>query len=90
VGISGSEQTFPKLARLQRAHIVARFGPMFTLPPLERDNREEQMKQQTDEIMCRIAALLPESYRGFYADHPRLKELLDEQSGLAESRVALV
>jgi hypothetical protein len=26
--------------------------------------------------MCRIAALLPERYRGIYADHPRLKELL--------------
>jgi hypothetical protein len=26
--------------------------------------------------MCRIAALLPEENRGYYADHPRLKELL--------------
>jgi hypothetical protein len=26
--------------------------------------------------MCRIAAILPEKYRGFYAEHPRLKELL--------------
>jgi 1-acyl-sn-glycerol-3-phosphate acyltransferase len=34
------------------------------------------MRQVTDEIMCQIAALLPESYRGVYADHPRLKELL--------------
>jgi 1-acyl-sn-glycerol-3-phosphate acyltransferase len=30
----------------------------------------------TDEIMCRIAALLPPAYRGVYSDHPRLKELL--------------
>jgi len=29
--------------------------------------------------MCRIAALLPEQYRGVYADHPRLKELLQKQ-----------
>jgi hypothetical protein len=29
--------------------------------------------------MCRIAAMLPESYRGVYADHPRLKELLAGQ-----------
>jgi hypothetical protein len=28
--------------------------------------------------MCRIAALLPEELRGFYADHPRLQELLSE------------
>jgi 1-acyl-sn-glycerol-3-phosphate acyltransferase len=36
------------------------------------------LKQYTDEIMCRIAALLPERYRGVYAEHPRLKELLAE------------
>jgi 1-acyl-sn-glycerol-3-phosphate acyltransferase len=36
------------------------------------------MKQYTDEIMCHIAALLPESYRGFYAEHPKLKELLQQ------------
>jgi hypothetical protein len=29
--------------------------------------------------MCRIAAMLPERNRGYYADHPRLKELLAEQ-----------
>jgi hypothetical protein len=28
--------------------------------------------------MCRIAALLPEKYRGFYVGHPRLAELLAE------------
>ena len=35
-------------------------------------------EEYTDEIMCRIAAMLPPSYRGVYADHPRLKELLEE------------
>ena len=34
------------------------------------------MRQATDEIMCQIAARLPEKYHGAYADHPRLKELL--------------
>jgi hypothetical protein len=29
--------------------------------------------------MCRIAAILPEKYRGFYAEHPRLKELLQQK-----------
>jgi hypothetical protein len=29
--------------------------------------------------MCRIAALLPEKYRGVYADQPRLKELLAQK-----------
>jgi len=30
--------------------------------------------------MCQIAALLPPEKRGFYADHPRLKELLEEKN----------
>jgi hypothetical protein len=34
------------------------------------------MREATDEIMCQIASRLPENYRGVYADHPRLKELL--------------
>jgi hypothetical protein len=38
--------------------------------------REPAMRLATDEIMCQIAALLPEKYRGVYANHPRLQELL--------------
>ncbi|NJN80793.1 MAG: hypothetical protein HC797_10190 [Anaerolineales bacterium] len=53
-------------------------GEPFTLPPIPRDKREETLKQYTDEIMCRIAVMLPKHNRGFYADHPRLKELLNE------------
>jgi 1-acyl-sn-glycerol-3-phosphate acyltransferase len=41
-------------------------------------DREETLQRYTDEIMCQIAALLPEEYRGVYRDHPRLKELLEE------------
>jgi 1-acyl-sn-glycerol-3-phosphate acyltransferase len=78
VGISGTEDKviFGNLRRLRRSHIVLRAGPAFTLPPLPRENRDAVLKQYTDEIMCRIAALLPEKYHGVYADHPRLKELL--------------
>jgi hypothetical protein len=36
------------------------------------------MKHWIDEIMCRIAAMLPERNRGHYREHPRLKELLNE------------
>jgi 1-acyl-sn-glycerol-3-phosphate acyltransferase len=34
------------------------------------------MQNATDEIMLRIAAMLPEKYRGFYTGHPRIKELI--------------
>jgi 1-acyl-sn-glycerol-3-phosphate acyltransferase len=81
VGLAGTETTFSDLLHFRRPKIVARFGPAFRLPPLQRDSRDEDMKQYTDEIMCRIAATLPEKYHGFYANHPRLKELLAEQAG---------
>jgi len=48
----------------------------FSLPPLPSQNRELALRQDTDEIMCRIAALIPEKNRGVYARHPRLTELL--------------
>lgn len=78
VALVGTEDKalFGNLKKLRRAHIMVTAGEPFTLPPLPRENRDEALKQYTDEIMCHIAALLPEKYRGVYADHPRLKELL--------------
>jgi 1-acyl-sn-glycerol-3-phosphate acyltransferase len=81
VGISGTfdEIFFGQLKRLRRPHITLSIGPTFSLPPLPAANngRDEVLKADTDEIMCRIAALVPEGNRGVYADHPRLKELLE-------------
>ncbi len=68
-----------RLKRLQRLDITARIGQPFHLPPMPRAGRDEWLQAQTDELMCRIAALLPPSHRGVYADHPRLIELLREQ-----------
>jgi 1-acyl-sn-glycerol-3-phosphate acyltransferase len=78
VAIVGTEDKalFANLKKLRRSHFTITAGPAFMLPPLPTENRDEALKQYTDEIMCHIAALLPEKYRGFYADHPRLKELL--------------
>jgi|YelNatPaOPRAMG01_1025707.scaffolds.fasta_scaffold02824_1 1-acyl-sn-glycerol-3-phosphate acyltransferase len=78
VAIAGSEKVFRMLGRLRRPHVTVRFGRPFSLPPLDRANRDEWQKSCIDEIMCRIAAMLPEEYRGFYAHHPRVQELLAE------------
>jgi 1-acyl-sn-glycerol-3-phosphate acyltransferase len=77
VAITGTEDKviLGNLKRLRKSHITITAGPHFTLPPLPHTGRDEALKQYTDEIMCRIAALLPEKYRGVYADHPRLIEL---------------
>lgn len=88
VAITGTEDKvlFGSLKKLRRARIIVTAGPAFTLPPLPRENRDAKLKEYTDEIMCRIAALLPENYRGVYAEHPRLKELLQEKSESANLR----
>ena len=78
VGITGTEDRLARryLPRLRRLPVTIRVGKPFNLPPIKGKEREALMQAYTDEIMCQIAALLPAEYRGFYADHPRLKELL--------------
>ena len=78
IGIHGSEDkaVVQALRHFRRAHIYAKVGKPFKFAPLPAENREEILAAYTDEMMCQIAALLPENYRGFYADHPRLKQLL--------------
>jgi len=62
--------------RLRRSQITLTAGNPFIIPPLPKLNRDEALKKYTDEVMCQMAAILPERYRGVYAEHPRLKELL--------------
>jgi 1-acyl-sn-glycerol-3-phosphate acyltransferase len=78
VGLAGSQDSnlFSNLRRLRRTRIVARIGDPFSLPPIPDQDREKALQCYTEEIMCRIAALLPPDYRGVYADHSRLQELL--------------
>jgi 1-acyl-sn-glycerol-3-phosphate acyltransferase len=80
VAIIGTEDRvfISNLKRFRKTQIKLMGGKAFTLPPIPRDKREETLKTYTDEIMCRIAVMLPEKNRGFYADHPRLRELLNE------------
>ena len=82
VAISGTEDRLiiGNLKRFKKSHIKLTAGKSFTLPPFPKENREEKLQEYTDEIMCRIAVMLPEHNRGFYAEHPRLKELLSENT----------
>jgi 1-acyl-sn-glycerol-3-phosphate acyltransferase len=79
VAITGTEDrvVLARLRRLRRADITIRVGEPFSLPPRGRQDRDAHLQQCTDEIMCQIAALLPPSYRGVYADHPRLRALTE-------------
>jgi 1-acyl-sn-glycerol-3-phosphate acyltransferase len=85
VGISGTKGGVKRIFTFQQPRFLARFGPAFHLPELGRENREEAMQALTDEIMCRIAALLPPEQHGFYSGHPRVAELIAAQASLPES-----
>jgi 1-acyl-sn-glycerol-3-phosphate acyltransferase len=82
VALTGTEDRLivQNLKRFRRSKITARAGEMFRIEaPPRGKGRDEALRTATDEIMCRLAAELPEKYRGFYADHPRLKELLEQK-----------
>ncbi len=78
-GLTGTEDRLvvERLKHFKKLEIKIVIGTPFNLPPIQRKDRDATLKQYTDEIMCRIGALLPEKYRGVYAEHPRLKELLN-------------
>jgi 1-acyl-sn-glycerol-3-phosphate acyltransferase len=78
VAVTGTEDRgiLENLKRFRRSKITATAAELMYVDIPKGRGREEAMRQVTDEIMCQIAALLPESYRGVYANHPRLKELL--------------
>ncbi len=78
VAIEGTETAVAQFKRLRRPRVVIHFGKPLPPPVLTRENRNEAMQCFTDEIMCQMAAMLPPPYRGFYAQHPRLKEILGE------------
>ncbi len=69
-------EVLAELCRLRRLDITIRIGKPLAFPPVKGVDREAALEAYTDEIMCQIAALLPDEMRGVYADHPRLRELL--------------
>jgi 1-acyl-sn-glycerol-3-phosphate acyltransferase len=71
------KNVFGSFKRLRRPEVFVVGGKPFKLPPFPKRNREDALQIYTDEIMCQIAALLPPAYWGVYADHPRLKELIN-------------
>jgi 1-acyl-sn-glycerol-3-phosphate acyltransferase len=89
VAIAGSEDRiiFGNLKRLRRSRVTVTGSPAITVPPIPKTDREPFLRTWTDEIMCRVAVMLPEKNRGFYAGHPRVKELLDEANGRPQENI---
>jgi 1-acyl-sn-glycerol-3-phosphate acyltransferase len=78
VAVTGTEDRaiVENLKHFRRSKITATAAELMYINLPKSQGREAAMRQATDEIMCQIAARLPEKYHGAYADHPRLKELL--------------
>jgi len=80
VAIVGTEDSVQKLLHFKRPYISVEYGKAIPAPVMDRGDRSGQLDKLTTEIMCRIAMMMPEKYHGFYANHPRLKELQAEQA----------
>ena len=67
VGITGSESIgAPWQVVFPRGRFRIRIGQAFSLPTIEGRIGKEQLKSLTTMVMERVAALLPENYRGVY------------------------
>ena len=59
----------PCLRRLRRARVVFRVGEPFYVKRGESGRpSSKELREITDEMMYRLAALLPERLRGYYSD----------------------
>ncbi len=80
VGISGLETAWNDLFRGIRPRVKINigksFGPFFM--PKEKENKEPFLDEIGVEVMCRIAALLPEKQHGIFKGRKRIKDFQAE------------
>lgn len=69
LAITGTEKIFNE----RRPEVRVTIGKAYHLP--EGRAKGEQLREYTERVMCALAALLPESYRGVYAGHPLIPEM---------------
>ena len=76
VGLHGLEDIFPHLRRGKRARVTVRIGEPFG--PFEANSggqaRRAQLEEIGQEIMMRIAALIPAEKRGHLSDDPGIRQ----------------
>ena len=82
VAITGTadEVVLANVKRFRKSRVTLTGGKQFNIPPLPNKDRDAALQKSTDEIMCQIAAMLPDKQRGVYAEHPRLKELIEQET----------
>ncbi|MBN1265272.1 MAG: 1-acyl-sn-glycerol-3-phosphate acyltransferase [Anaerolineales bacterium] len=76
MGFDGLTEVFPALSKQRRAEVLLRIGKPFG--PFAVEGRGRERRRQLDEIgnqiMSRIAELLPPERRGFFSDDPAIRE----------------
>lgn len=83
VALTGTEDAvvLSHLKKFQKIKITITAGDELYYPPnikaVKGAERDALLQASIDEVMCRIAALLPERYRGYYRDFPLTKALLE-------------
>ena len=68
LGLYGYEDLWRNMARFRRTDFRVAMGRPFRIRPVSGRVTSEIRQEIADQIMCQIAALLPERYRGDYAD----------------------
>ena len=66
VAIWGSEQALKKF----RPRVTISFGEPMTLTPKGKKMTREDIEDATDQVMRRIASMMPPEYRGVYGEEP--------------------
>ena len=64
----GQEKAIASLLHLRRGRIVVNVGDPFVIPGTPNKAKTEELARYTDEIMMRIAVLLPPEYQGYYRE----------------------
>ncbi len=64
-----------KVLKRPRPRVHIRIGRPYRLP--EGRAKGPELAEYTERIMCALAALLPEEYRGVYRDHPLIAEMAE-------------
>jgi 1-acyl-sn-glycerol-3-phosphate acyltransferase len=85
VALSGQEKVVHSLLHLHRARVRVLFGPPFAPPPTAAGDKASaaEVHAFTEEIMYRLAAMLPPEYRGLYADVTEKRPDLLAQVGVS-------
>ncbi|MHB8779528.1 MAG: lysophospholipid acyltransferase family protein [Anaerolineales bacterium] len=84
VALTGTEdaEVVARWRKFKKLKITITAGDEMYFPPdiksVKGAEQDILLQSAMDEVMCRIAALLPESYRGYYRNFPGTRKLLEK------------